>query len=70
MKQLGLSIALLAFLLTGCDSTEMKARKKTEHLSSLTCDSSKEGRTANELQAIADACFKGGSYSKSSGTKW
>ncbi|KTD02745.1 hypothetical protein [Fluoribacter gormanii] len=67
MKRLGLSIALLAFLLTGCDSTETKAQK---HLASLTCDSSKEGRTADELQAIADACFKGGSYSKSSGIKW
>ncbi|WP_131794024.1 hypothetical protein [Fluoribacter gormanii] len=70
MKRLGLSVALLAFLLTGCDSTEMKARKKAEYLASLTCDSSKEGRTADELQAIADACFKGGSYSKSSGKKW
>ncbi|MFO9347295.1 hypothetical protein SDB24_03985 [Legionella pneumophila serogroup 1] len=67
MKRLGLSIALLAFLLTGCDSTETKVQK---HLASLTCDSSKEGRTADELQAIADACFKGGSYSKSSGIKW
>ncbi|MFO8834971.1 hypothetical protein SC661_14165 [Legionella pneumophila serogroup 1] len=70
MKRLGLSVALLAFLLTGCDSSEVKARKKAEHLSSFTCDSSKEGRTAEELQAIADACFKGGSYSKSSGIKW
>lgn len=70
MKRLGLSIALLAFLLTGCGSTETKARKKAEHLASLTCDSSKENRTADELQAIADACFKGGSYSKSSGIKW
>jgi len=70
MKRLGLSVAFLAFLLTGCDSSEVKARKKAEHLASFTCDSSKEGRTADELQAIADACFKGGSYSKSSGIKW
>ncbi|AWN73036.1 hypothetical protein LEAN103870_17965 [Legionella anisa] len=70
MKRFGLSIALLAFLLTGCDSTEVKARKKEEHLASFTCGSSKEGRTTEELQAIADACFKGGSYSKSSGIKW
>ncbi len=70
MKILSLSIALLACLLSGCDNPETKARKKAAHLASLTCDSSKKGRTKEELQAIADACFKRGSYSKSSGHKW
>ena len=70
MKILNLSLALLVGLLSGCENAETKARKKAEHLASLTCDSSKQGRTKEELQAIADACFKRGSYSKSSGTKW
>ncbi|HAW6249036.1 TPA: hypothetical protein JL726_002032 [Legionella pneumophila] len=70
MKILTLSLALLVGLLSGCDNAETKARKKAEHLASLTCESSKQGRTKEELQAIADACFKRGSYSKSSGTKW
>lgn len=70
MKILTLSLALLVGLLSGCDNAETKARKKAEHLASLTCDSSKQSRTKEELQAIADACFKRGSYSKSSGTKW
>lgn len=70
MKRLSLSIAFLACLLSGCDNAETKAAKQAAHLASLTCDSSKEGRTTEELQAIADACFKRGSYSKSSGIKW
>ncbi|HAU0967555.1 TPA: hypothetical protein JBH79_10360 [Legionella pneumophila] len=70
MKILTLSLALLVGLLSGCDNAETKAKKKAEHLASLNCDSSKQGRTKEELQAIADACFKRGSYSKSSGKKW
>tara|TARA_B100000949_G_scaffold220602_1_gene220680 strand:+ start:583 stop:795 length:213 start_codon:yes stop_codon:yes gene_type:complete len=70
MKILSLSLALLVGLLSGCENAETKARKKAEHLASLTCDSSKQGRSKEELQAIADACFKRGSYSKSSGKKW
>ncbi|VEG89816.1 hypothetical protein [Legionella spiritensis] len=70
MKILTLALALLVGLLSGCDSAETKAMKKAKHLASLTCDSSKQGRSKEELQAIADACFKGGSYSKSSGRKW
>lgn len=70
MKILSISIMVFAFVLSGCDSTETKAKKKAEHLASLTCNSSREGRTKEELQAIGDACFKGGSYSKSSGKKW
>lgn len=70
MKKLGLSIAILACLLSGCDSAETKAKKKAAHLTSLTCGSSREGRSTEELQAIGDACFKRGSYTKSSGYKW
>ena len=70
MKILTVSVALVACLLSGCDSAETKARNKAAHLASLTCESSKAGRTNEELQAIADACFKRGSYSKSSGIQW
>ncbi|HAT1795962.1 TPA: hypothetical protein ACSJUJ_000113 [Legionella pneumophila] len=70
MKRLSLSIMVFACLLSGCESTETKARKKPEHLASLTCESPREGRTKEELQAIGEACFRGGSYSKSSGKKW
>ena len=70
MRILSLSIMVFACVLSGCDSAETKARQKTEHLTSLTCDSSREGRTKEELQAIGNACFRGGSYSKSSGKQW
>ncbi|KTD03997.1 hypothetical protein Lgee_0375 [Legionella geestiana] len=70
MKKLGLSIAVMVCLITGCDSAETKAQKKAEHLASLTCESSREGRSTEELQAIGDACFKRGSFTKSSGKKW
>ena len=70
MRVLSLSIMVFACVLSGCDSAETKAGQKTEHMASLTCDSSREGRTKEELQAIGDACFRGGSYSKSSGKKW
>jgi uncharacterized protein YceK len=70
MKVLCLSIMVVTCVLSGCDSAETKAQKKAEHLASLTCSSSREGRTKEELQAIGDACFRGGSYSKSSGKKW
>ncbi len=70
MKKFGLGITLLACFLSGCDSADTKARKKAAHLASLTCQSSREGRTQEELQAIGDACFRGGSYTKSTGIKW
>ncbi|MHA3126746.1 hypothetical protein [Legionella pneumophila] len=70
MKILCLSIMVVACVLSGCESAESKAQKKSEHLASLTCSSPREGRTQEELQAIGDACFRGGSYSKSSGKKW
>ncbi|HHT9167069.1 MULTISPECIES: hypothetical protein [Legionella] len=70
MKVICLSILVLTCVLSGCDSAETASQKKAEHLASLTCNSSREGRTKEELQAIGDACFRGGSYSKSSGKTW
>ncbi|RUR14257.1 hypothetical protein [Legionella sp. km772] len=70
MKVICLSILVLTCVLSGCDSAKTTAQKKTPHLTSLSCDSSREGRTKEELQAIGDACFRGGSYSKSSGKRW
>jgi hypothetical protein len=70
MKKLGLSIVNLACLLSGCDSAETKAKNKAAHLASLTCESSKEGRSTEELQAIGDACFRSGTYTKSTGKTW
>ena len=70
LKVAVLAIPALSLLLTGCDSSEVKAEKRRVHLASLTCQSSKDGRDKEELQAIADACFKGGSYSKSKPRQW
>lgn len=67
MKILSLSMMIFACVLSGCDSAETK---NAQHLASLTCTSTREDRTKEELQAIGDACFRGGSYSKSSGKKW
>lgn len=70
LKVAVLAIPAFSLLLTGCDSAEVKAEKRRLHLASLTCHSSKEGRDKEELQAIADACFKGGSYTKSKPRQW
>ena len=70
MKRFVLTTAVLVCALSGCDSAETKAIKKAQHLASLTCDSPREGRTTEELQAIGDACFRRGTYVKSSGKKW
>lgn len=67
MNLLNLSMLVFACVVSGCDSAQTS---KAQNLASLTCDSSREGRTPEELQAIGDACFKGGSYSKSSGKTW
>lgn len=70
MKKLSVSMAILVCLLTGCESAETKAKKKAAHLASLTCESSRQGRSQEELQAIGDACFKRGSYTKSKSEQW
>lgn len=66
MKNKSLFLVVLVSILSGCDGGDTKV----QHLASLTCDSSRENRTKEELQAIGDACFRGGNYSKSSGQKW
>lgn len=70
MKLTTLLIVLVTCMISGCDNTANNAEKDRAHLASLTCHSSKAGRSKQELQAIADACFKQGSYTKSSGKKW
>ena len=67
MKILSILIMVLLGVLSGCDRSDTK---KAQQAASLTCNSSREGRTQEELQAIGNACFTGGSYSKSSGQKW
>ncbi|HCJ4394762.1 TPA: hypothetical protein ACHYN4_000338 [Legionella pneumophila] len=67
MKHVTLWMMIGVALLSGCNNSEAK---KAQHLASLTCESSREHRTTEELQAIGDACFRGGSYTKSSGKKW
>lgn len=63
-----MNILILTFILaiTGCSDT---AVKKTR-IASLTCESSQEDRSIEELQAIGDACFRGGHYTKSSHKTW
>ncbi len=70
MRLIFIGIWLSACFLTGCGSNEAKQQSRLKHLASLTCVSSKQGRDKEELQAIADACFKRGSYHKSSGKQW
>lgn len=70
MKLFFLGLGISATLLTGCQSEVQKQAERKKHLASLTCQSSKEGRDKEELQAIADACFKGGSFTKSKHMEW
>lgn len=70
MNNMILAITILATLLTGCDSAETKEIKKRAHLATLACESSKVGRNKEELEAIADACFKRGSFVKSKSEQW
>ena len=70
MKLVFLILGISACLLTGCQSIEEKQEERKKHLASLTCQSSKEGKDKEELQAIADACFKGGSFTKSKHMEW
>jgi outer membrane biogenesis lipoprotein LolB len=64
---LGISACLF---LTGCKTEAEKKAERVKHLASLTCESSKKGRDKEELQAIGDACFRGGSYTKSKHMAW
>lgn len=66
MKKALLGALALIFLLTGCD----KPKPSAEALAKLTCEDSPNGRSKEEQTAIADACFRGGSFKKSSGRTW
>lgn len=54
---------LLAGLLTGCGESPKPATE-------LTCKDSPTGRSKAEQTLIADACFRQGSFKKSSGMEW
>lgn len=70
MKQFMLLMGVAAFFLVGCESDQAKAESKAKQLAQLTCDSSREGRSQEELQAIGDACFRKGSFQKSTPQSW
>jgi entry exclusion lipoprotein TrbK len=57
------AMAVASGLLAGCD-------QKPADTSKLTCKDDPAGRTKAEQQAIADACFHGGQYTKSPEKKW
>jgi len=63
MKQSHLMALLLIGLLTGCD-------QPSKSTAELTCKDDPEGRSKAEQTAIADACFRQGSFKKSSGMEW
>lgn len=63
-KMITLGCMLLA--LAGCETEQAKAAR----IARLTCADSPEGRPLEERQAIADACFRRGTFRKSSGKTW
>lgn len=65
-----MNLLAVSFFMTGCDSERAKAEFKEKQLAQLTCESSRDGRTQEELQAIGDACFRKGSYKKSTPQSW
>ncbi|MBA2710168.1 MAG: entry exclusion lipoprotein TrbK [Tatlockia sp.] len=62
MKHRLVTPLLLLSLLTGCD--------KPKPLTELTCADSPVGRSKEEQIAIGDACFRRGTFTKSSGKGW
>ena len=70
MKKIMMLLAVSAFVMTGCESQQTKADSKAKQLAQLTCESSREGRNTEELQAIGDACFRKGSFKKSIPQSW
>lgn len=63
MNQSHLMALLLVGLLTSCDQPSKPATE-------LTCKDSPTGRSKAEQTLIADACFRQGSFKKSSGMEW
>lgn len=70
MKKIILYMLTVSCFMAGCDSDKAKAEYKAKQLAHLTCDSSRKGRTQEELQAIGDACFRKGSFKKSTPQSW
>ena len=60
-KTVALAVTLMC-LLSGCDNPKPVA--------ALTCKDDPTGRSKEEQMAIGDACFRGGSFKKSSGKVW
>ena len=63
MNQSHLMALLLVGLLSGCDQPPKPATE-------LNCKDSPKGRPKAEQTAIADACFRQGSFKKNSGMEW
>jgi entry exclusion lipoprotein TrbK len=61
-----IALVLILLILIGCESE----KEKNARLTNLTCADSPLGRSHEEQQAIADACFKRGTFRKSSGQTW
>ncbi len=62
MNQSHVMVLLLIGLLSGCEAPKP--------VNELTCKDSPTGRPKVEQMAIADACFRQGSFKKSSGMEW
>lgn len=56
------AMAMTVWGLTGCE--------RKQDVSALTCQDDPTGRSQEEKQAIGDACFKSGTYTKSPPKKW
>lgn len=61
-----ITFILVSSFISGCESEQAKSKR----LSQLTCDSSRAGRSQEELTAIGEACFRKGNFVKSSGKEW
>lgn len=62
MNKTTLFALILAGLLGGCE--------QSKPLKELTCEDDPKGRSKAEQMAIGDACFRRGSFHKSSGREW
>lgn len=62
MKKITILTLTLMCFLSGCE--------KPKPLKELTCADDPKGRSKAEQMAIGDACFRRGSFHKSSGHQW
>ncbi|MCW8452558.1 hypothetical protein [Legionella quinlivanii] len=70
MNRFLMLVGIAVFFLVGCENDQAKAESKAKQLAQLTCDSPREGRSQEELQAIGDSCFRKGSFQKSTPQSW